>query len=69
MVCSVLTFGIDHINNIKVKEFRVILRYHFGLERLKGNPKKVELLEAVADLFRRDCEGLMKRVGGRGGLW
>ena len=51
---SVLTFGMDHINTLKVKELRVLLRYHFGLERLKGIPKKVELVEAVTDLFRRD---------------
>ena len=27
---SVLIFGMDHINNLKFKEIRVILRYHFG---------------------------------------
>ena len=56
----------DHINTLKVKELRVILRYHFGLERLKGTPKKVELVEAVTDLFWRDWESLMQRVGGGG---
>ena len=66
MVRSVLTFGIDHINNLKFKELRVLLRYHFGSERLKGTPKKVELVEAVTDLFLRDWESLMQRVG-RGG--
>ena len=59
LVCSVLSFFIDHINNLKVKELRVLLRYHFGSERLKGRPKKVELVEAVNDLFLRDCEGDM----------
>ena len=54
----------DHINIIKVKELRVILRYHFGSERLKVIPKKVELVEDVTDLFRREWEGLMQRVGG-----
>ena len=49
--CSVLTFGMDPINNLKVKELRVLLRYHFGSESLKGSPKKVELLEALTDLF------------------
>ena len=53
----------DHINKLKVKELRVILLCHFGSERLKGIPKKVELVEAVTDLFRRDWEGLMQRVG------
>ena len=64
---SILTFGMDHINNLKVKELRVLLCYHFGSERLKGTPKKVELVEAITDLFRRDWEGLIQRVG-RGGL-
>ena len=56
----------DHINNLKVKDLRVLLRYHFGSERLKGIPTKVELVEAVTDLFRREWEGLMQRVGGGG---
>ena len=30
LVCSVLTFGMDHINNLKVKELQVLLCYHFG---------------------------------------
>ena len=30
LVRSVLTFGMDHINTLKVKEIRVLLRYHFG---------------------------------------
>ena len=66
MVRSVLTFGMDHINILKVKEIWVLLRYHFGSERLKGSPKKLKLVEAVDDLFRRDWEGLMQRVGGGG---
>ena len=31
---------------------------------LNGTPKKVELLEAVTDLFWRDWESLMQRVDG-----
>ena len=54
----------DHINILKFKEICVLLCYHFGSERLKGSPKKVELVEAVTDLFQRDREGLMQRVGG-----
>ena len=54
----------DNINNLKVKELRVLLRYDFGSQRLKGTPKKVELVEAVTDLFRRGWEILMQRVGG-----
>ena len=38
LVCSVLAFGMDHINNLKVKDLRVLLRYHFGSEILKGGP-------------------------------
>ena len=55
-----------NINNLKFKELQVLLRYHFGSESLKGIPKKVELVKAVTDLFRRDWEGLMQRVGGGG---
>ena len=66
MVRSVLTFGMDHINNLKVKELRVLLCYHFGSERLKGTPNKVELVEDVTDLFRRCWASLMLRVGGGG---
>ena len=66
MVCSVLTIGMDHINNLKAKELRVPVHYHFGSERFKGIPKKVELVQAVTDLFRGDWEGLMHRVGGSG---
>ena len=51
LVCSVLTFEMNHINNPKVKELRVLLHYHFESERLKGSPKKAELLEDVNDLF------------------
>ena len=32
LVCSVLAFGMDHINNLKVKDLRVIICYHFGSE-------------------------------------
>ena len=68
MVRSVLTFGMDHINILKVKEIWVLLRYHFGSERLKGTPKKVELVEAVTDLFWRYWESLIQRVGGVGSV-
>ena len=46
-VHSVLEFGIDHINNLKLKELRVLLCYHFGSEKLKVIPKKVELVETA----------------------
>ena len=61
-----LIFGMDHTNTLKVKELWVLLRYHFGSERLKGTPKKVELVET--DLFWRDWESLMQRVGGGGSV-
>ena len=51
LVCSILTFGMDQINNLKAKELWVLLCYHFELERLKGIPNKVELVDAVTDLF------------------
>ena len=66
LVHCVLTFGMDHINNHKVKDIWVLLLYHFGLERLKWRPKKVELVEDVTDLFQGDWEVLMQRVGGGG---
>ena len=47
LVCSVLSFGMDHINNLKVKDLMVLLRYHFGSETLKGSPNKMELVESV----------------------
>ena len=46
LVLSVLSFGMDHINNLKVKDLRVILCYYFGSENFKGCPKKVELVGA-----------------------
>ena len=51
LVCSVLEFGMDHINNLKVKDLRVLLCYHFGSEKLKGSPNKVELVGAVKTIF------------------
>ena len=47
LVRSVLVFGMYHINNLKVKDLRVLLCYNSGSEKLKGNPKKLELVEAV----------------------
>ena len=51
LVCSVLTFGMDHINKLKVKRISVLLCYQFWSEKLNGIPKKVELTEAVKYLF------------------
>ena len=52
----------DHINNLKVKDLRVLLCYHFGSEKLKGISKKVELMGAVK-FFRKDWGSLVKRWG------
>ena len=30
LVCSVFEFGMDLINNLKLKDIRVLLHYHFG---------------------------------------
>ena len=59
MVCSVLAFGMDHINNLKVKYLSVLFHYHFGPEKLKGIPNNVELVEVVTDFLRKDWEGLV----------
>ena len=41
LVCSVLAFGMDCINNLKLKELRVIIFYHCGSEKLKGIQNKL----------------------------
>ena len=46
---SVLEFGMDHINSLKVKYLRVLLRYYFGSEKLKYTTNKLELVEAFKD--------------------
>ena len=51
----------DHINNLKAKEFGVLLHYHFESENLKGSPNEVELVEAITDFFRNYREGLAQR--------
>ena len=53
LVCSVLEFGMDHINNLKMKDLRVLLCYHFGPENLKMSEKKVELVKAVKCFLER----------------
>ena len=58
---SVLEFGMDHINSIKAKELRVLLCYHFDSEKLRGIPKKVEILGAITEFLesigRLFCRG------------
>ena len=67
MDCSVLTFGMDHINNIKVKEIRVLLQYHFGSEILKGSPKKWNLWRLLLIYFEGTGSVLCRGCGGGGG--
>ena len=67
LVCSVLAFGMDHINKLKVKGLRVLLCYHVGLEKLKGIPKKMELVEAVMDFLERTGR-VSCRYGSVGGV-
>ena len=57
----------DHINNLKVKDLKVLLRYQFGSEKLKGIPKKVELVEAVKYIQER-IGTVLCRDGGWGGV-
>ena len=40
LVYLVLLFGMDHINILKVKYFKVLICYHFGSENLKAIQKK-----------------------------
>ena len=51
LVRSVLAFGMDHINKLKLKDLRVLLWYQFGSGKLKGIPKKLELVEAMKDFL------------------
>ena len=41
----------------------MIICYHFGPENLKGIPNKVELVEAVKYIFRKDWDGLVQIWG------
>ena len=50
LVCSVFSLGMDHINNLKLKEIRVLLFYHFVPENMKESPNKVELVESVTEV-------------------
>ena len=53
----------DNINNIKVKDPRVLLRYHLGSKKLTRTPNKVELVEAVDD-FIESIRSVLSRGGG-----
>ena len=60
-VCLILAFGVDHTKNPKVQDIKVLIRYYFGSEKLKGRPNKIELSEAVTELFIKHREGLVQR--------
>ena len=65
LVRSVLAFGMDHINNLKVKNHRVILHYQFGSYKLMGIQIKVEIVEAVK-YFLESTGAVLCRDGGGG---
>ena len=49
-----------------MKDLGVLLCYHFGSEKFRAIPKKVELVEAVKYIFRKDWNGLAQIWGGWG---
>ena len=53
----------DYTKNLKVKDLKVLLCYYFGSEKMNGSPKRVELVETITGLFRKDREGLLQREG------
>ena len=57
----------DHINNLEVKDIRVLIHYHFRTEKLNGTPKKVELMEAVTDFLENIGRVLCRGGGEEGG--
>ena len=40
---SFLASGMDHKKNLKAKEFRALICYHFRLENMEGGPNKFNL--------------------------
>ena len=62
LVWLVLEFGMDHINNLKFRDLRVLLRYHFGSKILKGISKKVELFGYVKYFYRKEWDGGVWRL-------
>ena len=53
-----------HIKNLKAKEPKFLPHYYFGSEKLRGTPKKVQLVEAVTEFFRNDWGGFVQmKVG------
>ena len=51
-ICLVLSFGMDHIKNLRVKYIKILLHYNLWLYNLKGIYKKVVFVEAINKLFR-----------------
>ena len=54
----------DHIKKLKSKDLKVLLHYYSRTEKLKASPKKVELVEAVTELFRKFYAGFFEEVDG-----
>ena len=65
LVRLVLAFVMDHINNLKVKDLRVLTPYKLGSENLKGIPKKMGLVEAVKYILE-SIGTVLCRSGGDG---
>ena len=63
-VFSLLLLSMDNIKNLKLKGLKVVICYHFRSEKLKGVPNKLELAEAVTDMFLKDYVLVVHRKGG-----
>ena len=66
LVHSVLAFDMDHTKNLKVKDLKVLLRYYFWSEKLKGIPNKLELMRSVTEFLERLGRVLCRGRGGGG---
>ena len=61
LVCPILEFDINHTKTPKLKYPKVMICYDFGLEKLKGIPNKLELVDSVTEFFIKHCCGLVHR--------
>ena len=55
LIDSILEFVVNHINILKLKDIRVLLCYHFISKNLKGVPNKLNTVESIIRVFRKDC--------------
>ena len=51
----------DHTNYLKIKYPKVLFCYYFEPEKINGIPNKVELVEAVTELFIKYWEVIVQR--------